>query len=62
MNCQLCTAAGHSRPAVGLCPACSSALCLDHALEHERRVGPGGTSYGCGHRVWIAPGTRRAAA
>jgi hypothetical protein len=54
MNCQQCAAENRARPAVCLCHSCKAGLCLEHRIEHERRIGPGGTRYGCEHRNTIA--------
>jgi hypothetical protein len=58
MNCQQCAAANRSQSAVSLCPSCNAGLCLEHRIEHERTIGPGGTRYGCQHRVTVATLTR----
>jgi hypothetical protein len=42
MNCQPCATDGHDQAAVGLCPSCSAGLCLEHRIEQEHYVGPGG--------------------
>jgi len=49
MNCEQCARARHEQPAVAICVNCGVGMCLEHLDEERARLGPGGTSFSCGH-------------
>jgi len=54
MNCYICSRAGATRPAVGMCRHCGAGLCDQHFKEAQAFTVGGTTAYRCPHPIEAA--------